>query len=342
MTEPTSNPSESPAVSLAHAPGVDHAAIRGIGSYRPRRSVTNTEICTRIDSDPDWIVSRSGIQQRRWAEADETVRMMAVSAASGAVTQAGLSPAEVDCVIMATVTHLHQTPALATSVAFDLGATNAAAFDISAACAGFCYGTALADSLIRAGTARNVVVIGAERLTDITDLTDRSTAFLFADGAGAAVIGPSDAAGIGPVAWGSDGEQAELITLKPWQHAVLDQVPPALVLDGPAVFRWAAYDMAKVAQQALDRAGVRAEQIDIFAPHQANNRITNAMAKALGLPESVVISRDIVDQGNTSAASVPMALDALISTDRAASGQLALVIGFGAGLVYAGQVIKIP
>lgn len=333
---------QKPRPNLAHAPTAEHAAIRGIGSYRPRRRVSNAEICTEIDSDPDWILSRSGIRERRWASDDESISMMAVAAARQAIASAGLTPDQVDCVIVATVTHLHQTPAIATTVAFDLAATNAAAFDISAACAGFCYGVALADSLVRAGTARNVVTIGVERLTDITDRTDRSTAFLFADGAGAAVISASEAAGIGPVVWGSDGQQAELITVKPWQHAVLDQVPPALVLDGPAVFRWAAYDMAKTAQQALDAANVTADDIQVFAPHQANDRITNAMAKSLGLPDSVVIARDIVDQGNTSAASIPMALDALVSTGQATSGQLALIIGFGAGLVYAGQVINIP
>lgn len=327
---------------LAHPAAPDHAAIAGIGSYRPRRAVDNAEVCTRIDSDPDWIVSRSGIQERRWAHADETITMMAVTAAERALAHAGRTADQVDCVIVATVTHLHQTPAVATGVAFELGATGAAAFDVSAACAGFCYGVALADSLIRAGTAAHVVVIGAERLTDITDLDDRNTAFLFADGAGAAVISSGEAAGIGPVVWGSDGEQAELITLKPWQHAVLDQVPPALVLDGPAVFRWASYDMAKVAQRALNAAGVTADQIDVFVPHQANDRITNAMAKALGLGDSVVIARDIAVQGNTSAASVPLALDALITNGQVASGQLALIIGFGAGLVYAGQVISIP
>lgn len=328
--------------------GSAYTKIYAVGGYRPRRSVTNAEICTMIDSSDEWIQTRSGIKERRWASADETVQAMAVAAGRAALARTELAPGQIDVVIVSTVTHFHATPAIATRIAAELGAKGAAAFDISAACAGFCYGVAMADSMIRTGTARHVLVIGAERLSDITDKHDRGTAFLFADGAGAAVVGPSDEPGIGPVVWGSDGDQADLIT----QSAPFDEVKrqtgvshqdfPTLRMDGNPVFRWASYTMAKVAAEAMDRAGVGPDQIDVFAPHQANLRIVDAMFRALKLPERVVIARDIEYQGNTSAASIPLALEALLESGEASSGQTALIIGFGAGLVYAGQVIVLP
>jgi len=201
--------------------GAAFSKIMGIGGYRPRRVVDNAEIVTYIDSSDEWIRTRSGITERRWASPDETVQMMSVAAARKAIERAGLEPGQVDTVIVATVTHLLQTPAVATTIASELGAKNAAAFDINAACAGFCYMVAMADALIRSGASKYVAIIGVERLTDLTDIHDRSTAFIFADGAGAAVIGPSDVPSIGPVVWGSDGEQADLITQdRPWDVAI--------------------------------------------------------------------------------------------------------------------------
>ncbi|HEU5043668.1 MAG TPA: beta-ketoacyl-ACP synthase III [Nocardioidaceae bacterium] len=322
-----------------------HAAILGIGSYRPRRVVPNSEIVEAIDSSDEWIQQRSGIRARRFAEPDETVQMMSVSAARQAMERAGVEPAQIDVVIVATVSHLLQTPAVATAIAFELGMNRPAAFDISAACAGFCHGIALANDLIRGGTAKHALVIGVERLSDITDPTDRGTAFIFADGAGAAVVGPSDEPGIGPVLWGSDGEQFDLIRQRDdWRDVLRDQEAaiPALTMKGNPVFRWASYEMAKVAQSALDAAGVSVEDLDVFCPHQANNRITDAMARAMKLPERVRIARDIVDQGNTSAASVPLALDRMMADGDAHSGDLALIIAFGAGLAYAAQVVRVP
>ena len=322
-----------------------HAAILGIGSYRPRRVVPNSEIVEAIDSSDEWIQQRSGIRARRFAEPDETVQMMSVSAARQAMERAGVEPAQIDVVIVATVSHLLQTPAVATAIAFELGMNRPAAFDISAACAGFCHGIALANDLIRGGTAKHALVIGVERLSDITDPTDRGTAFIFADGAGAAVVGPSDEPGIGPVLWGSDGEQFDLIRQRDdWRDVLRDQEAaiPALTMKGNPVFRWASYEMAKVAQSALDAAGVSVEDLDVFCPHQANNRITDAMARAMKLPERVRIARDIVDQGNTSAASVPLALDRMMADGDAHSGDLALIIAFGAGLAYAAQVVTVP
>ena len=330
--------------------GAQFSAILGIGGYRPRRVVDNAEIITYIDSSDDWIRTRSGIAERRWASEDETVEMMSISAARKALERSGVEPGQIDTVIVATVTHLYQTPAIATAIASKLGATGAAAFDISAACAGFCYATAMADSFVRSGASKYVLIIGVERLSDVTDRTDRTTAFIFADGAGAAVVGPSDTPGIGPVVWGSDGDQAGLIKQpEPWDKAMdpatfSDGQPrwPALQMEGNPVFKWASYTMAKTAAEAMDAAGVRPEDLDVFAPHQANNRITDAMFRALKLPSDVVIARDIINHGNTSAASVPLALETLLESGEAHSGQTCLIIGFGAGLVFAGQVIILP
>lgn len=328
--------------------GAPASRIMGIGGYRPRRVVDNAEICTLIDSSDEWIQTRSGIKERRWASPDETVFMMSMAAARKALERSGIEPGRIDTVIVSTVTHLYQTPAIATTIASELGAKGAAAFDISAACAGFCYGTAMADSFIRSGASKYVLIIGVERLSDLTNRNDRSTAFIFADGAGAAVIGPSDVPGVGPVVWGSDGDQAALIAqTQPWDRAMDASEDgtvhwPVLQMEGNPVFKWAAYTMSKAAAEAMDAAGITPEQLDVFAPHQANMRITDAMFRALKLPEHVTVARDIVYQGNSSAASIPLALEALLESGEASSGQTCLIIGFGAGLVYAGQVIILP
>lgn len=322
--------------------------ILGIGGYRPQRVVSNAEIIENIDSSDEWIRTRSGIENRRWADDDETVVAMSIAAAGKALADAGITPDQVGCVIVSTVTHLYQTPSAAAEIAHKLGTNRAAAFDISAACAGFCYGLSLASDMVRAGTADYVVVIGVERLSDLTDRHDRSTAFIFADGAGAAVVGASSdgESGIGPVVWGSDGQHLDLIRQKEeWREALFAEGGPRiphLAMEGNPVFRWASYEMAKVAQEALDVAGVTVDDLDVFVPHQANMRITDAMARQLKLPERVAIARDIAQQGNTSAASIPLAIERMIETGQAQSGDLALIIGFGAGLVYAAQVIRIP
>ena len=229
-------------------------------------------------------------------------------------------------------------------IAHELGTEQAAAFDISAACAGFCHGVALANDMVRGGTAGYALVIGVERLSDITDPTDRGTAFIFADGAGAVLVGPSETPGIGPVVWGSDGEHYDHIRTADWRDVLASDTPtmPCLTMKGNEVFRWASFTMAKTAQQALDRAGISVDELDVFVPHQANNRITDAMARSLRLPESVRIARDIIDAGNTSAASVPMALRRMIDDGDAKSGDTALLIAFGAGLAYAAQVVVVP
>ena len=334
---------------LGSASGAPHAAILGIGAYRPTRVIPNSDVVDAIDSSDEWIQQRSGIKQRRWATPDETVQMMSVAAAREAIERAGIAPAQIDCVVVATVTHLLQTPAVATAIAHELGTENAAAFDISAACAGFCHGISLGADMVRGGSAGHVLVIGVERLSDLTDLYDRGTAFIFADGAGAAIVGPSETAAIGPVVWGSDGEQFDLIRQKEdWRDVVgTPAVPgsgvmPHLVMEGNPVFRWASFAMAKVGQQALDRAGVSVDDLDVFVPHQANMRIIDAMARSMKLPERVKVARDIAEQGNTSAASIPLALHRMIEEGEARSGDVALLIAFGAGLAYAAQVVTVP
>jgi 3-oxoacyl-[acyl-carrier-protein] synthase III len=335
-------------MNLTVSTGAPFSAIMGIGGYRPRRVVDNAEICTFIDSSDEWIRTRSGIIERRWASEDETVQMMSVAAARKALDRADIEPAQIDTVIVSTVTHLYQTPAVATTIASEVGATGAAAFDISAACAGFCYATAMADSFIRSGASKYVLIIGVERLSDLTNKRDRSTAFLFADGAGAAVVGPSAEPAIGPVVWGSDGDQAPLIQqTAPWDRAMDDAEHgnahwPTLRMEGNPVFKWAAYTMSKTAAEAIDAAGLSPDDLDVFIPHQANMRITDAMFRALKLPEKVVVGRDIAYQGNTSAASIPLAIEALLESGEVKTGQTCLIIGFGAGLVYAGQVIVLP
>jgi 3-oxoacyl-[acyl-carrier-protein] synthase III len=325
--------------------GAKHAAILGVGAYRPSRVIPNADIVEAIDSSDEWIQQRSGIKQRLWATAEETVQLMGVESSKRALEAAGVDARQIDCVVVATVSHLLQTPAVATAIAHELGTDQAAAFDISAACAGFCHGVAMAADFVRAGSASHVLVIGVERLSDLTDVGDRGTAFIFADGAGAAVIGPSDTPGIGPVVWGSDGEQFDLIRQREdWRDVIAshDPVMPHLVMQGNPVFRWASFAMAKVGQQALDRAGITVDELDVFVPHQANMRIIDAMARSMKLPERVKIARDIAEQGNTSAASIPLALERMIAEGDAKSGDTALLIAFGAGLAYAAQVVVVP
>ncbi|MCA1220499.1 ketoacyl-ACP synthase III [Streptomyces sp. 8L] len=330
---------------ISPSKGAPYARIMGVGGYRPARVVPNEVILQTIDSSDEWIRSRSGIASRHWASPEETVAAMSIEAAGKAIAAAGLRPDQIDAVIVATVSHFKQTPAIATEIADKVGAGKPAAFDISAGCAGFGYGLTLAKSLIVEGSAAHVLVIGVERLSDLTDLTDRATAFLFGDGAGAVVVGPSQEPMIGPTVWGSEGDKAETIRqTEPWtsyRNGSLDAFP-AITQEGQAVFRWAVFEMAKVAQQALDAAGIGPADLDVFIPHQANMRIIDSMVKTLKLPESVTVARDVETTGNTSAASIPLAMERLLATGQAKSGDTALVIGFGAGLVYAATVVTLP
>ena len=325
--------------------GAQHARILSVGAYRPARIVPNSEIVDLIDSSDEWIRERSGIIERRYAAKDESVVDLAVAAALVALERSGIPADQIGMVLVGTVTHPYPTPSAAAEVADRIGALNAAAVDLSAACAGFCYGLAIANDLIRGGSARYVLLIGVEKLTDWVNPADRSTAFLFADGAGAVVVGPSDTPGIGPVVWGADGSQKDAITMT---QSLIDYrdnggpIFPTLEMQGQQVYRWAVGEMAKACQRALDVAGVSADDLDAFIPHQANMRITDAMVRALKLPAHVQVARDIAYTGNTSAASVPLAMDRMLETGEAPHGGTALLIGFGAGLVYASQVVILP
>ena len=323
----------------------------GVGDYRPSRVIPNSEIVDLIDSSDEWIRERSGIESRRYASADESVVDMSVAAAQKALAAAGITAAQLSAVILATVTYPFQTPSAATDVTLRLGNPNAAAFDISAACAGFCYGVGMASDMVRTHSAEYVLLIGVEKLSDFTDPTDRGTAFIFADGAGAIVIGPSDRPKIGPMIWGSDATAREAIIMQPsWLELRnpngLENSGnigwPDIKMQGQTVFRWAVYQMAPIGLKAIEAAGITVDQLDVFIPHKANIRIIDAMAKAMKLPEEIVIARDVRVSGNTSAASIPLAMSALYDSGEVKSGQLALLIGFGAGLVYAAQVVELP
>jgi 3-oxoacyl-[acyl-carrier-protein] synthase-3 len=323
--------------------GAKYARIMGVGGYRPERVVMNSELIEAIDSSDEWIQERSGIKSRRFAAKDETVVDMAEAATREALTAAGLEASDIDAVIVATVTHPYQTPAAAPILADRLG-IRGAAFDISAACAGYCHGISLASDMVRGGSSRHVLVVGVEKLSDFTDMTDRGSAFIFGDGAGAAVVGPSDTPAIGPTVWGSDGSQWKTISQRDSWIEVRDGDLgwPAIGMAGQSVFRWAVWGMAPVAQKALDAAGVRAEDLDAFIPHQANMRIIDAMIKQLKLPADIPVARDIAETANTSAASIPLATERMLREGEVAHGGLALQIGFGAGLVYAAQVVVLP
>ncbi|WP_296140278.1 beta-ketoacyl-ACP synthase III [uncultured Tessaracoccus sp.] len=316
-----------------------YSRILSIGGARASRVVTNEEMCTMIDSTPEWIEQRTGIVERRWVAEGEDAFTMAVEAATKALDRAGVRPEQVDTVIVSTVSHYKQTPSMAARLAAELGMGRPAVLDISAACAGFCYAVCLADALVRAGNAQHVLIIGSEVLSEYTDLADRGTAFLFGDGAGAAVVGPSDEPAIGPTVWGSQPEAHEVIEIDDWREA---DGHPVIRMEGRPVFRWATTAIAEEATRALAAAGLTPHELDVFVPHQANNRITDSMLRHLELPEGVVVARDIRHMGNTSAASVPLAIEGLLESGRATSGQTALIIGFGAGLVFGGQVITLP
>jgi len=313
------------------------ARILAFGGYQPARVVTNDELSQTVDTTDEWIRSRVGIASRRLAGPGETVADMAVAAGGKALAGSGLSPAEIDLVIVATCTPEVQIPNTAAQVARRLGIVAPGAYDLNAACAGFCYALASASDAVRTGTAGNVLVIGAEKLSQWVDWTDRSTCIIFADGAGAAVVGPladpQDAAGIGPVAWGSAGDMADKIYIKDRDSFIFQE--------GQAVFRWATTALAPVARRACERAGVDPSELAAFVPHQANLRIIESIARKIGAPQAIVAD-DIVTAGNTSSASIPLALSRMIERGELASGAPVLVMGFGAGICYAAQVITVP
>jgi 3-oxoacyl-[acyl-carrier-protein] synthase-3 len=310
--------------------------ILALGGYQPTRVVTNDELAQTVDTSDEWIRSRVGIASRRIAAPDETVADMAAAAGAKALAASGLTPADIDLVVVATSTPETAIPNVSATVAARLGMSAPGAFDVNAACAGFCYALGAASDAVRAGTSRHVLVIGAEKYSQWIDWTDRSTCVIFADGAGAAVVGPTTGAaapGIGPVIWGSDGTMFDKI--------IINDRRSFFTQDGQAVFRWATTALHPVAQRACAAAGIAPTDLAAFVPHQANLRIIESLAGKLGAPQAKVAT-DVIHSGNTSAASIPLALTAMIGSGEIPSGAPVLLLGFGAGLCYAAQVITAP
>ena len=310
------------------------AAILGLGAHRPAIRQDNIAIAERIGSSDAWIRERSGIVTRGVAGPDESVVDMAASAGGKALAAAGIDAGDVGLVLLATCSMPGPLPGGSPEVAHRLGARRAGASDVGAGCAGFTYAVAMAADTVRAGSADYVLVVGSEKLMPMLNMDDRGSAFLFGDGAGAAVVGAGDSDGIGRVVWSNDGGQAE--------RMVIDGSPLRLRMDGRAIYRWAATSLPELARRACALAGTTPQELDAFVPHQANLRITDSIVKSLALPESVVIARDVVDSGNTSAASVPLALARLHELGQVRRGDSVLLLGFGAGLTAAGQVVRCP
>ena len=338
-----------------------HSRLLSVGHYRPDVVVTNEDVCQWIESSDEWIRKRTGIETRRRADANTSLVDMSEAAAKEAIASAGLTPEQIDAVIVATVTFPYATPSAAALLAERIGAHGVPAYDISAACAGYCYAVAQADALVRAGSAEHVLVVGAEKLSDIIDNHERTISFLLGDGAGAVVVGPSETPGISVSQWGSDGSKWDTIGMTGSLWDVRDalgagpetdeqedeasvEAPtwPTLRQDGQSVYRWAVWEMAEVAKKALADAGITSADLAAFLPHQANMRIIDQMVKVLDVPEHVYVARDIRENGNTSAASIPLAMHRALQEHPELSGGLALQIGFGAGLVFGAQVVILP
>ena len=313
----------------------DSTRVLGLGHYQPSNVVTNDDLIARgVKTDSDWIVSRLGIKSRRFADPDETVVDMAVAAGGKALANSGIDASAVDLVIVATCTMPTPVPTAAPRVAARLGINSPGAYDLNSGCAGFVYALSAASAAVQSGQAQHVLVVAAERFSGWLDFDDRSTCVILADGAGAAVVGPSQDNGFGPIVWGSDGDMADTITI--------DEHSRFFRQDGQSVFRWATSHVAPVALEACRRAGVEVADLAAFVPHQANLRIIEPLARKIGVPATCVVARDIVESGNTSAATIPLALSKLVERGEIPSGAPVLIVGFGAGLAYAAQVLLAP
>jgi 3-oxoacyl-[acyl-carrier-protein] synthase III len=314
--------------------GPSGTRILGLGHYRPGNVITNHDLIARgVETNDEWIKTRVGIAERRWADPDETVIDLGEQAASKALAASGVSTDDVDLVVVATCTMPTPVPAAAPNLAHRLGIRAPGAYDVNSGCSGFVYAINVASAAVQTGQANNVLVVAAERFSGWLDMADRSTCIILADGAGAAVIGASDTVGLGPVVWGSDGEQFDTVAI--------DETSRYFRQEGQTVYRWATGDMAPVAVEACKRAGVALDDIAAFIPHQANLRIIDALARRIGLPNAI-IARDIVTSGNTSAATIPLAMSRMVEAGEIPSGAPVLLLGFGSGLAYAGQVVLAP
>ncbi|MGC4850611.1 beta-ketoacyl-ACP synthase III [Micromonospora sp. DT15] len=312
------------------------AAITGLGAYRPSRLITNEEIAEEAGVTPEWIEERTGIRSRYRSGPEESVTMMAAEAGGKALAMANVDPADVDLVVLASATKKDRIPGGAPEVASRIGITATGAFDLNAACAGFAYSIGIAANEIRMGSARNVLVVGAEQLSRFIDPEDPATYVIFGDGAGAAVVSPAEVDGISPTVWGSDGARSDILGTK-WDANGREFAK----MDGPLVYRWSTKNVPRVARKVCALAGVELSDIDWFVPHQANLRIVDQLAEILQIPDEKV-AKDIIDTGNTSAASVPLALSRLYESGQTTPGDRVMLLGFGAGLAYAGQLIRMP
>jgi 3-oxoacyl-[acyl-carrier-protein] synthase III len=330
VSAPNGGPIPARLHSTTGAPG---SRILAFGHYQPATVVTNHDLAKRVDTNDEWIRDRVGIAERRIAGPEESLVDMAAQAGGKALAASGLAAGDIDLVVVATCSLEAPIPNASARVSARLGITGVPAYDLNTACSGFCYALSTVDSLIRTGAARNALVIGAEKLSDWVDWDDRTTCIIFADGAGAAVVAASDVPGVGPVVWGAEGDKADLISVKDRNSFIWQ--------DGQPVFRWASHTLAPLVRQACERAGVDPSELAAFVPHQANLRIIDGLARRLGARDAVV-ARDIVTAGNTSSASIPMAMARMIERGEIPSGAPVLLFGFGAGLTYAGQVITCP
>jgi 3-oxoacyl-[acyl-carrier-protein] synthase-3 len=310
--------------------------ITAVGHYQPAQVLTNEDLAGMVDTSDEWITSRVGIRTRHIAGPDEPVDELAAHAAAKALAAAGLAPGDIDLVLVATSTAVDRSPNTAARVAARLGIPQPAAMDVNVVCAGFTHALATADHTVRAGAAHRALVIGADKMSDVADWTDRSTCVLVGDGAGAAVVEPCPEGvepGIGPVLWGSVPEMG---------HAVrIEGQPARFAQEGQAVYRWATTRLPPLARRTCERAGLAPEDLAAVVLHQANLRIIEPLADRMGAVNAVV-ARDVTESGNTSAASIPLALSKLIEQGRVTTGDPVLLFGFGGNLSYAGQVVRCP
>jgi len=322
------------------------AGILGLGSYVPEKVVTNKDLENMVDTTDEWIIARTGIRERRIAGEGEATSDLATKAAQLALVDAGVSASELDLIIVATVTPDMVFPSVACLVQSNLGATNAAAFDITAVCSGFVYGLGIASQFIKTGTYRKILVIGAETLSKITDRTDRNTIIVFGDGAGAAVLGEAPSGfGILGMDLGADGTGGDLLKVpaggsrQPASAETISGRLHFIKMDGSEVFKFAVKVMGASAIKALENANLSPADITYLVPHQANIRIIQSAAKRLGVPmDKVIVNVD--KYGNTSAASIPIALDEAVQSGKIKNGDLLVLVGFGGGLTWASSVIR--